>query len=200
MAELADIQLVVGLGNPGDDHARTRHNAGFWVADELARRHRARFDAERKFQGELAKASLGGREVRLFKPMTYMNRSGLSVQSVMGYLKLVPEQVLVVHDEIDLPTGLVRLKWDGGHGGHNGLRDLNQHLGDQYRRVRVGIGRPTNSAEVIDYVLERPRRDEQPLLDEAVARAADAVEAIVGDGMEKAMLKVHSAANGSALP
>lgn len=192
MADQPDIQLVVGLGNPGDDHARTRHNAGFWVVDELARRARARFDAERKFHGELAKATVGGRELRLLKPMTYMNRSGLSVQSVMGYLKLSVEQVLVVHDEIDLPTGLVRLKWDGGHGGHNGLRDLNQHLGDRYRRVRVGIGRPTNSAEVVDYVLERPRKDEQPLLDAAVVLAADAVEAIVRDGMESAMLRIHT--------
>ena len=115
-----------------------------------------------------------------------------NIQTTMGYLKLAPEQVLVVHDEIDLPNGTVRLKWDGGHGGHNGLRDVNQHLGDQYRRVRVGIGRPLNSADVIDYVLERPRKEEQPSLDEAVLRAADAVELIVGGGMEKAMLKFHS--------
>lgn len=188
------IQLVVGLGNPGDDHSRTRHNAGFWVVDEVVRRARASWSDERKFQGELTKAAIGGREVRLLKPMTYMNRSGLSVQSLMGYLKLVPEQVLAVHDDIDLPTGVVRLKWDGGHGGHNGLRDLNQHLGDQYRRVRLGIGRPINSAEVIDYVLQRPGKDEQSLLDDAVGRAADAVELIVGGGMEKAMLKYHSEA------
>jgi PTH1 family peptidyl-tRNA hydrolase len=194
MADDADIQLVVGLGNPGDEHARTRHNAGFWVLDELARRSGARFDAERKFHGELAKAALAGREVRLLKPMTYMNRSGLAVQSVMAYLKLAPEQVLVVHDEIDLALGTVRLKRDGGHGGHNGLRDINQHLGDRYRRVRVGIGRPQHSADVVDFVLERPRKDEQPALDEAVQRAADAVEVAVGSGLERAMLKFHTSA------
>lgn len=192
MADASDIQLIVGLGNPGDEYSRTRHNAGFWVADELVRRARGAWSAERKFQGELAKCVVGGREVRLLKPMTYMNRSGLAVQSLMGYLKLAPEQVLAIHDEIDLPNGTVRLKWDGGHGGHNGLRDLNQHLGPQYRRVRVGVGRPANSADVIDYVLERPRKEEQPLLDDAVLRAADACELIVGDGMEKAMLKFHT--------
>jgi PTH1 family peptidyl-tRNA hydrolase len=196
MASDIAIELVIGLGNPGEEHARTRHNAGFWVVDELVRRARGSWSEERKFHGELAKCTIGGREVRLLKPMTYMNRSGLSAQSLMGYLKLAPEQVLVVHDEIDLPNGTVRLKWDGGHGGHNGLRDLNQHLGTQYRRVRVGVGRPANSADVVDYVLERPRKEEQPLLDDAVLRAADAVELIVGSGMEKAMLKLHT--NGVA--
>ena len=195
MAPDTPIELVIGLGNPGDEHARTRHNAGFWVADELVRRARASWNAERKFQGELAKCPVGGREVRLLKPMTYMNRSGLAIQSLMGYLKLAPEQVLVLHDEIDLPTGVVRLKWDGGHGGHNGLRDVNQHLGSQYRRVRIGVGRSANSADVIDYVLERPRKEEQPLLDQAVLRAADAVELIVSKGMEKAMLQFHSNGN-----
>lgn len=192
MASDTPIQLVVGLGNPGNEHARTRHNAGFWVADELVRRARGAWSEERKFHGDLSKATLGGREVRLLKPMTYMNRSGLAVQSLMGYLKLAPEQVLVIHDEIDLPNGTVRLKRDGGHGGHNGLRDINQHLGDQYRRVRIGVGRPVHSAEVIDYVLERPRQEEQPVLDAAVLTAADAVEMIVGQSLEKAMLKFHS--------
>ena len=193
MASDIAIELVIGLGNPGGEHARTRHNAGFWVADELVRRARGAWSEERKFHGELAKCAIGGREVRLLKPMTYMNRSGLAAQSLMGYLKLAPEQVLVVHDDIDLPNGTVRLKWDGGH---NGLRDLNQHLGAQYRRVRVGVGRPANSADVVDYVLERPRKEEQPLLDDAVVRAADAVELIIGSGMEKAMLKLHT--NGVA--
>lgn len=186
------ISLVVGLGNPGRDYARTRHNAGFWVVDELARRHGGAFNDERKFHGRVAKATVAGVEVRLLEPGTYMNRSGLAVRSLMDYLKLTPEQVLVVHDDIDLGVAELRLKWDGGHGGHNGLRDLHQHLGDQYRRLRVGVGRPPSKAEGIDHVLERPTKAEQPLLDEAVQRAADAVELILGEGMEKAMLKVHS--------
>ena len=187
-----EIQLVVGLGNPGDDHARTRHNAGFWVVDELVRRARGSWNDERKFHGELAKASVGGREVRLLKPMTYMNRSGLSVQSVMGYLKLAPEQVLVVHDEIDLPNGTVRLKWDGGHGGHNGLRDVNQHLGDQYRRVRVGIGRPLNSADVIDYVLERPRKEEQVLIEEAIEKSLRVLPLLFEGKFDAATMQLHT--------
>ena len=189
------IQLVVGLGNPGQDYARTRHNAGFWVVDELARRHGGAFNDERKFHGRVAKATVAGVEVRLLEPGTYMNRSGLAVRTLMDYLKLVPEQVLVVHDEIDLPVAALRLKWSGGHGGHNGLRDLNQHLGDQYRRLRVGVGRPPSKAEGIDHVLERPTKAEQVLLEDAVLQAADAVEKIVRDGMEAAMLVVHSQAN-----
>ena len=186
------IQLVVGLGNPGRDYARTRHNAGFWVVDELARRHGGVFNDERKFHGRVAKATLAAADVRLLEPGTYMNRSGLAVRTLMDYLKLVPEQVLVVHDEIDLPVGALRLKWDGGHGGHNGLRDLHQHLGDKYRRLRVGVGRPPSKAEGIDHVLERPTRAEQPILDAAVLRAADTVERVLSVGMEKAMLELHS--------
>jgi PTH1 family peptidyl-tRNA hydrolase len=189
-----EIHLVVGLGNPGRDYARTRHNAGFWVVDELARRHGGAFNDERKFHGLVAKLTVAGVDVRLLEPGTYMNRSGLAVRTLMDYLKLVPEQVLVVHDEIDLPVGELRLKWDGGHGGHNGLRDLHQHLGDKYRRLRVGVGRPPSKAEGIDHVLERPTKAEQPLLDEAVQRAADTVERALSVGMEKAMLELHSKA------
>ena len=186
------IQLVVGLGNPGKDYSRTRHNAGFWVVDELARRHGGVFNDERKFHGRVAKVTVAGVDVRLLEPGTYMNRSGLAVRSLMDYLKLTPEQVLVVHDEIDLPVAELRLKWDGGHGGHNGLRDLHQHLGDQYRRLRVGVGRPPSKAEGIDHVLERPTKAEQPLLDAAVLRAADVVERVLSVGMEKAMHDLHT--------
>jgi PTH1 family peptidyl-tRNA hydrolase len=188
----SEISLIVGLGNPGRDYARTRHNAGFWVVDELARRAGASFNDERKFNGLVAKATLAGVEVRLLEPSTYMNRSGLAARSLMDYLKLTPEQVLVVHDEIDLPVAALRLKWSGGHGGHNGLRDLNQHLGDQYRRLRVGVGRPPSKAEGIDHVLERPSKAEQALLDGAVQRAADAVERVLAVGMEQAMHELHT--------
>lgn len=188
----SDIALIVGLGNPGKDYARTRHNAGFWVVDELARRHGGAFNDERKFHGLVAKVAIAGTEVRLLEPGTYMNRSGLAVRSLADYLKLVPEQVLVVHDEIDLPVGALKLKWDGGHGGHNGLRDLHQHLGDKYRRLRVGVGRPPSKAEGIDHVLERPTKAEQPVLDDAVQRAADTVERVLSVGMEQAMHELHT--------
>jgi len=187
------IQLVVGLGNPGKDYARTRHNAGFWVVEELARRHGGEFRDEHKFNGRVAKATVAGVELRLLEPLTYMNRSGLAARSLMDYLKLTPEQVLVVHDEIDIPVGDLRLKWEGGHGGHNGLRDLNQHLGNQYRRLRVGVGRPPSKAEGIDHVLERPGKAEQVILDEAVQRAADAIEQVMREGMEPAMQALHTA-------
>jgi PTH1 family peptidyl-tRNA hydrolase len=186
------IQLVVGLGNPGKDYARTRHNAGFWVVEELALRHGGEFNDERKFHGRVAKATVAGVELRLLEPQTYMNRSGLAVRSLVDYLKLTPEQVLVVHDEIDLPVGELRLKWEGGHGGHNGLRDLHQHLGKDYRRLRVGVGRPPSKAEGIDHVLERPGKAEQLILDEAVQRAADAIEQVMREGMEPAMQALHS--------
>jgi PTH1 family peptidyl-tRNA hydrolase len=186
------VGLIVGLGNPGAEYAPTRHNAGFWLADELARRHGARWSAERKFQGEVARATIAGRDVRLIKPMTYMNRSGLSVQSLAAYLKLPPEEILVAHDEIDLPVGTLRLKIGGGHGGHNGLRDLHQHIGEGYRRLRIGVGRPENSADVIDYVLEKPRKDEKPQLEESIQRAADAVERLLSYGVDKAMQWLHS--------
>jgi PTH1 family peptidyl-tRNA hydrolase len=186
------IGLIVGLGNPGAEHAATRHNAGFWLADELARRHGARFSEERKFHGEVARLTIAGRDLRLLKPNTYMNRSGLAVAALASYLKVPPEEILVLHDEIDLAVGTLRLKQGGGHGGHNGLRDLHQHIGEGYRRLRIGVGRPQHSADVIDYVLERPRKEEKPLLEESIQRGADAVERLLKDGAEKAMNWLHT--------
>ncbi|HWP94950.1 MAG TPA: aminoacyl-tRNA hydrolase [Gammaproteobacteria bacterium] len=186
------IRLIVGLGNPGPDYAHTRHNAGFWLLDELVRRHGGAFSEERKFHGDVARTVIAGHDVRLLKPMTYMNRSGLAVQAFAAYLKVQPQEILVVHDEIDLPVGVVRLKWSGGHGGHNGLRDVSRHLGEDYRRLRIGVGKPQDNRDVIDYVLKRPTAEEQPLLDAAVAAAADAVPVMLRDGFERAMQMLHS--------
>lgn len=192
MASETVIQLVVGLGNPGADYVSTRHNAGFWFVDELARRYGGRWSEERKFQGELARISIAGHDLRLLKPMTYMNRSGLSVQALAAYLKLTPEQLLVAHDEIDLPPGALRLKWNGGHGGHNGLRDLTRALGENYRRLRIGVGHPGIARDVIDYVLKRPTREEAENITAAIAVAADAMPVLLEQGMEKAMHLLHS--------
>lgn len=188
----APFDLIIGLGNPGAEHAATRHNAGFWVVDELARRHGGRFDAERKFHGEVARITLAGHEVRLLKPMTYMNLSGKSAIALAQYMKVPTDRILVVHDEIDIPTGDLRLKVAGGHGGHNGLRDLHQQLGADYKRLRVGVGRPAHSSQVIDYVLTKPRKEEVPVLETAIARGADAVERAAAEGFEKAMTWLHT--------
>jgi PTH1 family peptidyl-tRNA hydrolase len=192
MTERSLIRMIVGLGNPGPDYAQTRHNAGFWLADLLARRHGGVFRTERKFVAELASIRLEGADVLLLKPQTFMNRSGASVQAASAYLKIPVEQILVAHDELDLPPGDVRLKQGGGHGGHNGLRSLIAHLGPTFWRLRLGIGHPGNRAEVIDYVLNRPSREDEALILEAVSDAADVMPILLGSGEQPAMHKLHS--------
>jgi PTH1 family peptidyl-tRNA hydrolase len=186
------IRLIVGLGNPGREHEQDRHNVGFWFVDELARRHGGQFKTESKFQGELARVQIGDADLRLLKPETYMNRSGESVQAVVRFLKLSAEQVLIVHDDLDLPVGDLRLKAGGGHGGHNGLRDLKQHLGKEFLRLRVGIGHPGHRDLVTGYVLKRPPSSERELLDRAVDRAADAMTVLLDQGLQKAMTLLHT--------
>jgi len=188
------IKLVVGLGNPGADYVSTRHNAGFWLVDELAARHGGQFTGERKFHGEISKVFVGRHELRLLKPMTFMNRSGQSVRAVMDFFKLRPEEILVAHDELDLSPGDIRLKWNGGHGGHNGLRDLHAHLGKDYRRLRVGIGHPGHASGVVAYVLKRPSSQDEALIREGIIAAADALPAILDDGLEAGMNRLHNRA------
>jgi PTH1 family peptidyl-tRNA hydrolase len=193
MAGLA-LRLIVGLGNPGPEHQLTRHNAGFWFADLLARRHAGEFRDYRKFSGETARISLSEQEIMLLKPTTYMNRSGLSVRQVSDFFKIKPEEILVAYDELDLPVGTVRLKHAGGHGGHNGVRDTIAHIGDAFWRLRLGIGHPGNKAEVIDYVLTRAQRAEEDQILEAVGTAADAMPLLLEQGAERAMTRLHSRA------
>ncbi len=188
------LRIVVGLGNPGPEHLLTRHNAGFWFVDLLARRHGGEFRDYRKYSGETARVVIAGRELVLLKPMTYMNRSGLSIRQLSDFFKVAAEDILVAHDEMDLPVGSVRLKFAGGHGGHNGLRDTIAHVGETFWRLRLGVGHPGNKAEVIDYVLTRPPRGEEELIMEAVAAAADSMPAILEQGAERAMTKLHSRA------
>ena len=194
------IKLIVGLGNPGAEYARTRHNAGFWLVDELARRHGGVFRHEGKHQAELARVRIGGEEIWLAKPMTFMNRSGGPVSSVLGFYKIAPAEMLVAHDEIDLPSGTIRLKQAGGHGGHNGLRDLISAQGDAFWRLRIGVGHPGTKNNVVDFVLTHAGKDEQRAIDETIAVGADAIEEMLRAGAQIAMNKLHSRGNPPAAP
>ncbi|MDD5056382.1 MAG: aminoacyl-tRNA hydrolase [Sideroxydans sp.] len=188
------IKLIVGLGNPGREYEATRHNAGFWWVDELVRSHSFNFKTESKFHGLVARANLHGHEVQLLKPQTFMNVSGRSVVALALFYKILPDQILVVHDELDLPPGSAKLKLGGGHGGHNGLKDIIAHLGTkEFWRLRVGVGHPGERSEVVNYVLNAPRKEEQVLIEEAMQRAQDVAPLIIEGKMEAAMLKLHSA-------
>lgn len=190
------IQLVVGLGNPGEKYARTRHNAGFWFVDELARRHGGSFRNESKHQGELTRISLtvaGSRQdIWLLKPTTFMNRSGGSIASVSHFYKILPTSILVAHDELDLPAGTVRLKLAGGHGGHNGLRDTIAAVGADFWRLRLGIGHPGHKDLVLDYVLQRASSADEQSIESAIGKAADVLPLLLEQGGEKAMTRLHT--------
>ncbi|HEY5558705.1 MAG TPA: aminoacyl-tRNA hydrolase [Steroidobacteraceae bacterium] len=186
------LQLVVGLGNPGPEHEHTRHNAGFWFVEELARRHDGRLKAERRYNADAGRVTIAGVALWLLKPMGYMNRSGLSVRSFCDYLQLPADQVLVVHDELDLPAGVARLKSGGGAGGHNGLKDVIAHLGEGFWRLRIGIGHPGNRDEVIDYVLQRPSTVDARLMREAIELAVAEFPHLLTEGAEKMMNRLHA--------
>ena len=186
------LKIVAGLGNPGPEHRLTRHNAGFWFVDALASRLNARFRSHTHFQGEICRVQVDGNEVTLLKPSTYMNRSGLSVRALSDYMKVTPEQVMVVHDELDLPVGDARFKFGGGHGGHNGLRDLVTHLGANFWRLRLGVGHPGDKSLVIDYVLHRaPKAEEEKIL-AVVGQALDALPVFMSHSPEQAMQILHT--------
>ena len=165
-------RLIVGLGNPGSDYAETRHNAGFWFCERLAHELGASFARESRYHGHVAKARVGGQDIWLLMPQTFMNRSGQAVQALSHFYRIEPAAMLVVHDELDIPPGQMRLKFGGGLGGHNGLKDITAHLGTQdYWRLRIGIGHPGDRDEVVDYVLKPPRREEREDIDAALERA-----------------------------
>ena len=186
------LRVIVGLGNPGPEHLLTRHNAGFWFVDLLASRHGGEFRDYRKYSGETARIAIAGREVMLLKPTTYMNRSGLSIRQLSDFFKVSPEEILVAHDELDIPVGTLRLKLGGGHGGHNGLRDTIAHIGENFWRLRIGIGHPGNKTEVIDYVLTRAPRPEEDQILESVGLAADSIPLLLDQGAERVMSKLHA--------
>ena len=185
------LKLIIGLGNPGPEHADTRHNAGFWCIDRLAARLGGSLRPHARYHGEVGRVTLEGRELWLLKPMTYMNRSGMAARSLLDYMRIEVAEALIAHDELDLGVGVVRLKQGGGSGGHNGLKDLITQIGDGFWRLRLGIGRPANSEEVIDYVLKRAPAAEQALLDGAITAASDAIPKLVSEGAEKVMNSLH---------
>ena len=188
------IDLIVGLGNPGAEHLSTRHNAGFWFVDLLARDHGGMFRSENRFHGEFAEINVGSHRIRLLKPTTYMNDSGRSVAAATAYHKTPLEHVLVAYDELDLVPGRAQLKFDGGHGGHNGMRNVVECVGKAFWRLRLGIGHPGpgRKSQVSNYVLQRPSSDDQDAILDAVLAAVDALPVFLDDGAERAKTRLHS--------
>jgi len=186
------LKLIVGLGNPGTEYARTRHNAGFQFVDLLAQRHGAVFRSEPRHRAELARVRIADAELWLLKPMSYMNHSGDPVRSVASFYKLPLQSLLVAYDELDFPAGVVRLKHGGGAAGHNGMRDLIAQLGDGFWRLRIGIGHPGERAQVLDYVLGRPSASDAVLIRDALSAAADIVPLLLREGAQVAMNRLHS--------
>jgi PTH1 family peptidyl-tRNA hydrolase len=192
VAESDKLQLIVGLGNPGASYEATRHNVGFWFVDALASRLGASFRAEKKFQGDVVKAIAGSQDVWLLKPTTYMNLSGHSAQALAHFYKIPTHNILVVHDELDLAPGTARLKRGGGHGGHNGLRDLTQKLGKDFLRLRLGIGHPGEARLVSDYVLSKPSQEDRQHIEDAMYDALDVMDLVMEGELEKAMHQLHT--------
>jgi len=188
--------LIVGLGNPGPQYTRNRHNVGFMAADAIARRH-SFSGFSKRFRGEIAEGTLAGDKVLLLKPMTFMNKSGQSVLALSQFYKIPPESILIVHDELDIAPGEIRIKRGGGHGGHNGLRDLHRVLGEGYARIRVGIGHPGHKAEVLNFVLGKPRAEDRADIEDAINAALKWLPEIISGQWEAPMNALHQRQGGS---
>ncbi len=190
---MAGLRLIVGLGNPGPEYAKTRHNAGFWFIDALAERAGVRFGLESNLFGETAKIDIAGQTIWLLKPATFMNLCGKSVTAALRYWKIEPEQALLAHDELDLPPGTARLKFDGGHGGQNGLRDTVRLLGHGgFHRLRIGIGHPGHKDRVTPWVLGRPGSDDEVMILRAIDDAMDVMPLAVDGNFMEAMTRLHT--------
>jgi peptidyl-tRNA hydrolase, PTH1 family len=189
-------KLIVGLGNPGKDYELTRHNAGFWFVDEIARRTGAEMKRDAKFFGIVGKGNLGGNPIWLLKPGTFMNRSGQAVAALANFYRILPEEILVAHDELDLLPGQTKMKRAGGHAGHNGLRDIQAQMGSaDFWRLRFGIGHPRTlelQQQVADFVLHPPNKLDRKLIDADIERAADVVPECMAGQFEAAMLRLHT--------
>jgi len=188
------IELIVGLGNPGNEYEHTRHNAGFWVIDELARAYGIRMTPDKKYSGLVGKGNIQNHTCWLLKPSTFMNLSGVSVQALANFYKLSPEQILVVHDELDLPAGVARYKQGGGHGGQNGLRDIISKLGNNkdFHRLRIGIGHPGDKSRVTGHVLGKPTNAEHSSIEAAIDEAIRTVPDALSGDIARAMNRLHS--------
>jgi peptidyl-tRNA hydrolase, PTH1 family len=187
------IRLLVGLGNPGPEYAATRHNAGFWFIDEVARQLGATLVPERSYFGLVARVNRPQGPIWLLEPMTFMNLSGKSVAALARFYKIAPEEILVAHDELDVQPGNAKMKIGGGHGGHNGLKDINAQLGSaDYWRLRLGIGHPGVKAEVTDYVLRKPPAEQREAIEKSIAQSVGALDLMLAGDMDKALMKVHA--------
>jgi peptidyl-tRNA hydrolase, PTH1 family len=190
---MAAIRLVVGLGNPGAEYEETRHNAGFWFVDRLASETGVSMRLESKFHGMLGRIRQGDHECWLLKPSTFMNLSGRAVLALAHFYKILPNEILVAHDELDLEPGVVKLKYAGGHAGHNGLKDIAAQLGvPDFWRLRLGIGHPGNRGQVKDYVLHRPGKDERAAIDETIDQSLQVWPKLWAGQQEAAMLALHT--------
>ena len=191
---MSEIKLIVGLGNPGDKYTDTRHNAGEWLIERLARRFNVSLNPESKFFGKTVRTLVNGKEVRLLVPTTFMNLSGKAVGALASFYHIKAEEILVIHDELDLPPGTAKLKQGGGHGGHNGLKDIVAQLGNNnnFYRLRIGIGHPGHRDLVAGYVLNKPSPADRDALEKVLDEATDCVEMIFKDGMVKATNRLNS--------
>ncbi|MDG6774783.1 aminoacyl-tRNA hydrolase [Thiomicrorhabdus sp. ZW0627] len=189
---MSSVQLIVGLGNPGDKYDQTRHNAGFWFVEEVARQYGVVFRPETKFLGEAARVQSAGLDFWLLKPATFMNRSGQSIQALANFYKIPVESILVVHDELDLEPGVVKLKKGGGHGGHNGLRDMIAAMGKEFLRLRLGIGHPGHRDQVVDYVLKSPSKTDRQKIDDGIYEASRVLPDLIKGDLQKAMHQLHT--------
>ena len=189
-----DIRLIVGLANPGQEYSRTRHNAGAWFINELAKWHNTQLREEAKYFGYTARIAIAGQDVRLLIPTTFMNLSGKSVSALAKFYRIDVTQILVVHDELDLPPGVAKLKQGGSHGGHNGLKDIISKMGNskEFYRLRIGIGHPGSKEKVTGYVLGKAQKIEQEQMDAAVDEAVRCIDILAKDGMVKAMSRLHT--------
>lgn len=191
---MTQIKLIVGLANPGAEYAATRHNAGAWYVDQLAERYNQPLKSESKFFGYTARLQIERQDVRLLVPTTFMNLSGKSVAALASFYQIEPNEILVAHDELDLPPGVAKLKLGGGHGGHNGLRDIISKLGNNpnFHRLRIGIGHPNDKSQVVGFVLGKPPKSEQTLIDNAIDEAIRCTDILLSDGINAAMNRLHA--------
>ena len=190
---MSRVSLIVGLGNPGSEYEKTRHNAGFWFLDELARQQNLSFKVEKKFHGEVARYKYAGEDVWLLKPTTFMNLSGQSVQALAHFYKINLDEILVVHDELDLSVDTARLKKGGGHGGHNGLRDITSKMGgNNFLRLRIGIGHPGDKNKVTNHVLKKASTDDQISIERNIERALNVLPLVIEGEIQKAMNELHT--------
>ncbi len=189
---MAGLSIIAGLGNPEDRYERTLHNAGFWFVDAVARKYGGEFRYEKRFDADCCKVSIEGSDIWLVKPQSYMNQSGGPIRDVIDYYRLNPREMLVAHDEIDLPPGTVRLKEGGGHGGHNGIRDVIRHCGGDFMRLRLGVGHPGEKDKVTGYVLKRGSADVERAVEDNVNDVVALLPTLINDGLNAAMKKLHT--------